>query len=884
MAEGGRLERWLERWLTRRMADPRSAASLLGDLREQHGVVAATAPWRARMRTAAAVLGVLLRYATRRRTLTDHERTSNPRELLMNGWLHDVRAALRSLHSNPGYALAAIATLALGVGANGAIFGVVRSVLLRPLPYPAPEQLVSLYSVRANRDGHGGISRQDAEEWARSARSVQGLATYTSMEANVTIGGAPARIDYALVEPALFRVLGREPHLGRVFADAENQPGGAPVALLSYGFWVAATGGARDIVGKALTIDGTPHTIVGVMPADFAFPHTETALWRPFAMTPDQTGTRRARWVQAIARVADGSSIAHAQAELRALAAAQAETYPESNADVSVDAVPHLSAQTGSVRGALLFAWAAVGLLLVIVIANVANLVLARAYERTAEFTVRASLGASRARLMRQLVVESVLLGAAGAAAGCALASALIAALRSLGGSEVPRLASAQLDAGAILYTTAIALGAALLFGLAPAHVAARRAANGSLRAAGRGIRRGRDGMRSAGVVVQLALSVAVLIGAGLLARSFEQLNRVEPGFATDDRMLFRIAPDWTTMPERAQAAAFWDNVLRTVGDVPGVLTAGAINKAPLSGNWWTTRFARPGDARAAGELPSAGLRTVTPNYFEAAGITLVSGRTIRAGDRADAEPVAVISRSFAQELFADDDPIGQRLVNPDGAHGITIVGVVEDVRSVSLEAPPQPLVYVPFTQATWGHNGDWGMDVVVQARGADALADDLRRAHLAAAPSLAGYDMRPARALISADLARRRFLLTVIATFALTALVLTCVGIHGITSYSVRQRRAEFGVRLALGARPARLGWLVVSHVLLLAAGGAAAGLLIAASGVRYVSSQLFATRAHDPLTFIAAPCVLLLVALLAAWLPAHRAARAQPRDALGN
>jgi predicted permease len=857
--------------------------TILGDLREGHASHAARSPRDARWwyrRQAVSIawrfLPALLRHALQ----TDGDAR-------MTTLSTDVRDAARALRRRPALTALLVGMLAAGIGANAAIFGVVRGVLLRPLAFPDPDGVVTLWSANAARGStRDGVSRQDAADWAAATRTLAALGTYTGIEANVVVRGASERARVALATPDVFRALRVPAALGRTLVASDDAEG-ASVAVVSHAFWRRALGADPAAVGHAVTVDGEPLTVVGVMPAGFDFPDARTVLWKPFGAPPDATGPREARWVSAVARMRPGVPLDAAASELSTIASHLARAYPASNRDVGVRVEPRLRAETGDVRPQLMVAWAMVALILALVAANTANLLLARAAEREGEVAVRAALGAGRVRLVRQGLAECLLLALAGGALGTVLAALALPLLRRLDAVDVPRLGALALDAWVLAYAVGLSLVVGLAFGVAPALGGARARPARALRRAGRGaVTAPGERLRASLVVAQVAIAAVVLVGAGLLARSFARLSRVEPGVALDGRVTFRVAPDWGTYPERAQAQALYDALLARLTALPGTISVTAVNRLPLTGSWWTTDYEPEGRPAAPGTAPTAGYRVIAPGYFSTMGIPLVHGRAVDARDRAGADPVVVVSRALAERAWPGARAIGQRIsfepLRPD-KHWYTVVGVVADVHTSGLADAPEPLAYVSLGQARFGHFGDWGMDVVVRTRrDAAAVLADARRELRAVAPSIPLFDGRPLAGLVARDLARRRVLVRLIGVFAATAYVIAALGLYGVIAYGVARRRPELGLRMALGAERGHVWRAVVRRSVILAAAGAALGLGAAALAGRALAAQLYGVTVLDPTTFLAVGAALLVVAGIAAGAPALRAARVSPLEAL--
>jgi len=800
----------------------------------------------------------------------------------------DLRHAARRLGRSPAFALVVLGSLALGIGANAAIFSVVRGVLLKPLALPEPDRLIALWSTQIDRGGaRGGISRQDAEDWAKVSHSFMALGTFAPQQGNIVVGGEPQRIEFDLASAGLFNALGVAPARGRVLAAEDDRPGHGDVAVVSHSFWTHVLGGAQAAIGRTVRLNGRLLTVVGVMPASFAFPEPTTALWTPFEGSPDETGPREARWVTAIGRLGPGVSLQSARGEMDGIARRLARDYPGSNAGVGVLLMPIQEALTGDVRPLLLLAWIAVGVVLLIVGANVANLTLGRAIAREPEVAVRAALGASRHALARQYLLETLALSTAGGITGIAIAALLLPALRSISATGVPLTDAITLDPWVVLYGLLLALLLGIVSGLVPALGAASIDPGLALRRAGKGaLGHGRERFRAAFTTTQIALAVVVLVGAGLLIRSFERLSRVDPGFSARSGIVFRVAPDQRTYPDRGHASALYDQLEARFRTAPGITDVGAVNRLPLTGSWWTTEYAQEGATYAPGREPSASYRVVTSGYFHAIGIPLLDGRGIDVRDNAAGQRVVVISRSLANQAWPHSEAIGHRITfdpHTPGAPWYTVVGVVGDVHTSGLADAPEALAYVALPQATFGFFGDWGMDMVLRTTGGTDAAVAVARHDLhELAPDIPLFQVRPLDALLTKDLARRRLLMALIVAFAVTAALLAGLGLFAIVANGVTQRRRELGLRLALGANAARIRREVLWQGLKVAGLGLAIGLSAAAAVSRLLGTLLFQVRPGDLGTYGAVGALLLAVTLFASWLPARRASRVDPIDAL--
>jgi putative ABC transport system permease protein len=819
----------------------------------------------------------------------------------MNTFWQDLRYGARTLRKQPGFTLIAVLTLALGIGANAAVFSVVSSVLWSPLPYPEPDRLVMVWSRNLTRNQpRFGVSSPDFKDWQAQNKVFSHLAAFNSGNGNLTGRAAAEGVRYTAVSGEFFPLFGQPAALGRTFGSAENQPGKDNVVVLSHHFWQRYFGGDVTVIGQPLVLDGRSYTILGVMPAGFTFPADVTDLWRPLELANDPS-PRGERYLGVVARLAPGISRERAEAEMNGVAARLTKDYPATNRDWQV--FPELLHETvvGSIRPTLFVLWGVLGCVLLIACVNVAGLLLARTQERAKELTVRAALGAGRARLMRQLLTESLLLAGLGGVAGILLAFWGTRLLAGLGATLLPRAQEVTIDSRVLVFTLALALLTNLLFGLLPAWQAARSDLHEALKeGAGRVTTTGRRA-RNLLVVGEIALALMVLVGAGLLVRSFVRLMKVETGFDPDNVLTLRIAPPWAANPtdqdqaafirqhnaERQQAAAFYQQLLERIEALPGVKAAAAINRLPLTGNWWQTSFAIAGQPVAQQDMLRCSGRVITPGYFRAMGVPMLQGRDLSRADRADAPRAVVVNQEIVRRYFAGRSPLGQRITfeNPsdEGAVWFNIVGVVGNERDQSLELEPAPMVYMPFAQARFGHFGDWGMSLVVRTQAEPlALSGAVRDIVHGFDRNLPVAEVRALAQLVVQSSAGRRFNMLLLTFFAATALLLAAVGIYGVIAHTVTQRTQEIGIRMALGARRSDVLRLIVGQGLALAGAGITLGLFGAFALTRLMTSLLFGVSATDPLTFAAVALLLAAVALAASYLPARRATKVNPLVAL--
>jgi putative ABC transport system permease protein len=794
---------------------------------------------------------------------------------------HDLRYSFRALLRRPGFTVVAVLTLALGVGASTAIFSVVNGVLLRPLPYPQPEQLVQVWETNTRRGWLGDtVSPQNFEDWQAESRSFEAMSAY-EYESFVLAGGdAPERLIGIKASSSFIDVLGVKPALGRGFLPGEDARGARRVVVLSDRLWRRHFGARADALGQAVTLDGEPYTIVGVMPADFSFPSPRLDLWTPAI---DITRPRGDHFMEAVARLKPGSTLGEAQGELDVIARRLGDEYPNTNGNSGVRLVPLREELVGQVRPALLVLLGAVLFMLLIACANVANLLLARATARQREIAVRAALGASRLRIIRQLLTESLVLALAGGAVGLLLSAWGVDLIVAASAGTIPRASEIGVDSRAFLFALAVSALTGLLFGLAPALGFSAPDLNSALKEGTKGAGRGRAKSRaqSALVVAEIAVALVLLAGAGLLLKSYALLRRVDPGFRPERVLTARLdLPDSKYHgPERQ--AAFYRQALERIESLPGVRAAGVVNDLPLSGSRSGRSFdieGRKTDSEPGAMTPQADYRKVSPGYFRAMGMRLLSGRGFDEHDDADAPGVAVINETCARRFFAGEDPLGHVLIYGEQRVRREIVGVVADVKHDSVAAERAPEVYVPFAQHPQGQM----FFAVSTEQDPQALAAPLRKAVLDVDPDLPVYNVLTMQQRIENSVAPQRFNTLLLAVFAGLATLLAAVGVFGVMSFLVAQRTHEIGVRVALGARGADILRLVVGRALRLALAGVALGLPAALALTSLLTRLLYEVKATDPPVFACIALLLVAVALLACIVPARRATKVDPMVAL--
>jgi putative ABC transport system permease protein len=798
-------------------------------------------------------------------------------------WI-DLRHAGRALRKRPTFAAAVVLTLALGIGANTAIFSLCNAVLLKPLPYAEPDRLVTLWE-QAN-GSLGTVAPANFADWRHQARSFSAVAAIASSSLVLTGSGEPARLSAGTVSWNFFALLGIDPALGRGFLREEDQPGRNRVAILSYATWVDRFGGRADIVGSDVTFNDATYTIIGVLPADFEFAAkgsgarllTKYDVWVPLALDPArlQRGTHPLR---VLARLAPGIDFDTAQAELNVLAAALARAYPEDNKDKGIRAVPLAEWLTGEARQPLFTLLAAVGFVLAIACANVANLLLTRAAARRKETSLRLAIGASSARIAQHLLVESALLGFVGGALGLTLASVGLRAVVAYLPADLPRTANIAIDWRVLLFTTLISIATVVLFALAPLVHLRRVSARESL-AHGTRVAGSPSTLRSALVVAQVAVTLVLLVGAGLLAKSLWALVHVPTGFRPDHVLTARVTLPRARYTDAPRVAAFQHALFERLRGLPSVLSAGATAYLPLSGddNGWAF-FIEGRPPLPVGVWNMAKYRAVSDGYFGALGMPIVRGRDIAATDTRDAPLVVIINAAMAKAHWRGQDPLGQRL-RFGGPIWKTIIGIVGDVRHERLDGDLLPEMYVPFAQAP---NVEATPTIVVRTAADPAAMATTLRAAVAATDAAVPVDrVRTLDDFVSASVGQPRFRTWLLAALSLLALVMASIGLYGVTNDAVVQRTHEFGICLAVGATSADVIRLVLGRAARLLFAGLALGLLASAALTWTMARLLFGVAPLDGQTFAMVSILLIAVGCAASYIPARRASRIDPALAL--
>jgi predicted permease len=804
-------------------------------------------------------------------------------ETKLESLIQDVRFGLRMLRKNPSFTVVAVLALALGIGANTAMFSVIEAVLLRPLPYRNAGEIVRVSSTW-DRNGtltNYSSSPPDFFDWRDQNRSFSSMFAFSMTELALTGLGEAKRVRAVMATAGMFSTLQAEPMLGREFAAEENRKGANHVVILSHALWQAAFAGAPDAVGKTIQLDSEPYTIIGVMPADFRFPLSGSDAYLPIGFDDKVMTQRGAHYLAVLGRLKSGITVTQAHDDLSAIMAQLRKLYPDKDGKWGVRAQLWSTELVGDIRPALLVLLGAVGLVALIACANISNLLLARATVRHRELAMRRALGAGRLRLVRQMFTEGLLLAMLAGLAGLLLAHWALVAIVRFGPADIPRLSSVGLNASVLAFTLSVSAACAVLFALIPALRSSALDAAGLLRTSASPSREaGR--LRGALLVGEVALSMMLLAGAGLLLRSFVGLRSLSPGFDPSAVLTMSVSVPDAHYKNSAVLQSYWDRALTQLRSLPGVTSVAAVTPLPLSGDDFSSSFSVEGRSVPEKDEPSAELRFATSDYFRTMRIPLRQGRAFTEADRLGAARVLLISEMAARMFFPQGDAIGQKI--KFGARGGyeknegEIVGIVGDVRHFGVDAPIPPIFYVPLVQS--------GMDaaaVVLRTLGPTAaLTQPARKLVQAIDPDALVAEPAPMETLVSASLGQRRFYMMLLGGFAALALVLAAVGLYGVISYSVAQRTQEVGIRVALGASGSQVVAMVMRQGLRLAAAGLAIGLTLALILKSVLKGLLVGVSATDPATLAITALALLLVAVLASYVPARRAARVDPIVAL--
>jgi len=822
----------------------------------------------------------------------------------------DLRYGARMLLKKPGFTVIAVITLALGIGANTAIFSVVNAVLLRPLPYPEPERLMMINTADLARGvTNWGINLPDFREWRARNRSFEAMAAFSVDNYNISGNEEPERVAGAVASADFFRTMGVNPAQGRAFLNEEEQYGKHRVVVLSDGLWRRRFGAQTRLEGQTIKLNGEVFTVIGVAPRGFQFPYQNVMFWAPLAVAGgSEYNTRGSYWLNVVGRLKKGVTAAQSQSDIAGIQR-RIEEGSISFTSIGVNVAPLHETTVGNARRALLVLLGAVLFVLLIGCVNVANLLLARASARRREIAVRMALGAARGRLVRQLLTESLLLGLLGGAVGLLLALWGVDALLGLD-PNLPRLGEIRVDSAALAFTFALTLVTSLVFGLAPALQSTRDDFNESLKEGGRGAREGARGrrLRNALVVAEIALALVLLVSAGLMINSLLRLLRVDPGFRTDDILTMQISLPQDKYPDDRPdlTLGFYRRLVESVASLPGVESAGLTSALPLTNSGWSRLFSIEGRRapKSLEEVPLMQFRQTSGDYFNTLAIPLIKGRYLSLGDTRDALPVAVINESLARLYFPNEDPIGKRVwlgppeelipseLIPPGmdVKGFqftrwTIVGVVKDVLHNGLNRQGQPEIFMPNEQNGNNKIPDAARSMYLAVRTTTdplSLTAAVRRQVFEIDKEQPVADVATMERLLATSHSQSRLSALLLAIFGAVALILAAVGVYGVMSYAVTERIHEIGVRMALGAARRDVLWLVISRGMSLAGAGALIGLAGALALTRLMKTLLFSVSATDPMTFAVVAILLAVVALLACWVPARRATKVDPMIAL--
>jgi putative ABC transport system permease protein len=802
---------------------------------------------------------------------------------------NDARYGVRNLLKRPGATLVALVTLALGIGVNTAIFSAVDSILLRPLPFKDPERVVSIWERGLGQGvNQNEVAPANFFDLRNQSQSFEGIGAHGPQDVNLTSDGAePERLSGELVTANVFSILGVEPALGRTFLANEDQVGQEHVVVLGDALWRRRFNRDPSIVNRNITLNGESFTVIGVMPRGFFFPQRETELWIPWAMEPEQAAGRGDHYLRLVARLRPETTLKQANAEVDAVGGRLATEYPKTNEGLTFIVNSTHQDYVGNLRLPMLILFAAVGLVLLIACANVANLLLAQATTRRREIAIRLALGARRWTIVRQLLVESLLLATAGGVLGVLGALWVVEALSKLVPESLSKLQNVTIDARVLMFTLGVSVLTAIVFGGVPAVLAARAKPGETLSDVARDPGGGTSGrhVRRVLIVSEVALAVVLLVGAGLLIRSFQLLRQVQTGFSTENLLTMKMVLPMPKYGKPEARRAFYDEMLRRVGELPGIESAGMITFLPLSFSGMNFSFSVEGRAQPSDmKLPFALYRVVSPEYFRTMGIPLQRGRLFDSHDSADSQPVILISQRLAEQYWPGEDPTGKRLkIGPLDSPNpwLTVVGVVGNVRQAGLYGDPRMDLYAPYAQDRRAFIAP--RDLVLRTKGdAVSVAGAVRQAVWSVDKDQPVTNVRTMDQVFASAISQERFQALMLGLFAALALVLACVGLYGVISYAVVQRTHEIGVRMALGARSADVLRLVLRQGIGLTIVGLIIGVGVGLVATRVLTDMLFGVTPRDPLTFIGVPALLLLVAFLACYVPARRATRIDPLVAL--
>ena len=801
-------------------------------------------------------------------------------------FLHDLRYAIRQQRKNPAFTIVAVITLALGIGANTAIFSVVNTILLQPLPYKDPERLVLVWEENA-KQGYPTDTPTAANfgDWRDQNQLFEGMAAMAPDSFNLTGSGDPERLEGRRVSASFFPLLGVDPHIGRAFTAAEDQPNSGHVVLLSYGLWQRRFGGDAGVVGKTLNLNGAGYTVVGVMPPRFQFPTPDDEVWVPIAFTQEQAADRNSHYLKVLGRLKPGVTLAQAQAEMSTIATRLQQQYPKTNTDLGAVITPLHEQIVGDIKPALLILLGAVGLVLLIACANVANLLLARAAVRQKEIAVRVALGARRRRLIRQFLTESVLLSTLGGLVGLAIAYGGLVVLKSFIPENISQARAISIDYKVLGFTLLVSVATGLVFGLAPAIQAVRFNQIETLKEGGRDAATGGSGkrLRSLLVMAEVAISLVLLIGAGLLINSFLRLRNVDPGFRAENLLTMKIVLPEPKYEKWKMRSTFYSDLIQRVQSLPGVKSAAVTTNLPLYSQGNSIGVSIEGKPEPPpGQELIVTTRIISNGYLDTMSIPLLKGRQLTDQDTDNSQNVAVVSETMASRFWPGEEVVGKRVSigkvrSPED--WIQVIGVAKDVRQFELNDDPKPQMYLTYRQFGFFD----AQDLVVKTDVDPAsMASAVRKAVWEIDKDQPISNIRTMETILAESIARQRFSMLLLAIFAGVALVLAAVGIYGVMSYSVAQRTHEIGIRMALGAQTMTVLKLAIGYGLKLVLAGIAIGLIAAFALTRVMSTLLFGVTATDPTTFALISLLLIAVAAIASYIPARRATRVNPIIAL--
>lgn len=800
----------------------------------------------------------------------------------MDALLRDLRIGIRSLLKRPVFAVIAIITLALGLGANTAIFSFVNALLLRPLPFLAPDRLVVLSEINPEkRRNLPTASPRNIEDWQQQSQTIEQFGAWRDWHFRVSTANGPVRGSSAIASPELFQVLGLKPLRGRLLLREENQNGRDHVVVITNGFWQTQFGGSESVVGQTLLLDKEPFTIVGILPANFeALSLGSFDIWAPLSVDPDQALGRQAKNRRVIARVKDGISLAAVQSEMITIASRLSEVYPSENGGWTIKVNSLQREEVGDLRTSILLFLGAVGIVLLIACINISNLLLARTMARRKELAIRVALGAGRFQLVRQLLIESVLLSLVGGAAGLLLAIWLIDLFIAISPTVFPHAENIKIDLPVMGFTFFLAFGTGVLFGLLPGLQSSKVNLVSELKD-GSGMSRSGSVLRlqSMLVVSQVALAVSLLIVAGLLGQTLIRLLNHNPGFIPENLVTASVFPPMDKYKSRQQVISLYDQINDQIKAMPGVQSVAFVSAGPQFGGLEFMDLLPEGQLEtAAGDYPQALYFNTSENYFATMDIPFLQGRDFSTFDNSSSPPVAIINQTLAQRFWPDQTPLGKRITLVRSKSAVEIIGVVGDVQRYGLGESVQPEIYYPYSQ-----QARWATYFVIRTTTPASILKEALQSRLANIDSEIMLSRTSSmNDHITSAIKRPRFNLVLVVIFALTALLLAAVGIYGVMSYLVEQQTREIGIRSALGAKRSHILKLVIGHGVGMACLGMVVGVVVSFGLTRFLTGMLYGVTAVDPMTFVGIPIVLLIVSVLACYIPARRATKVDPLTAL--